>query len=494
LKLIQIHANDTVAVATEALPKGTACRVGDVTVTVRDEIPFGHKVALHPVKAGENILKYGYEIGHATVDIAAGEHVHTHNLATNLKGTVRYRYENHMEQQTADNADDWRFDGYMRADGSVGTRNELWIVPTVVCVNHTAERIVAAAKARFNDFADDLLSLPHVTGCSQLGEDQDRTMRLLSGIVHNPNAGGVLILSLGCENNNLETFLPYLGDYDKSRIRCIVAQSEDEMEASLRAIGQIAAVMKIDRRQSAPVSKLTLGLKCGGSDAFSGITANVLCGRVTDLLTAAGGSAVMSEVPEMFGAEALLMRRAKNEAVFSDLASMINGFKKYYLGYGQPVGENPSPGNKSGGITTLEEKSLGCVQKGGNAEITSILNYGEAAKGRGLHLVTGPGNDPVSCTNLTASGANLLLFTTGRGTPFGAPIPTIKISSNSALAARKPNWIDYNAGAVLEQTTYDVATKELLSLLLDVASGRIRTKNEQNGYKGISIFRNGATL
>jgi len=370
----------------------------------------------------------------------------------------------------------------------------LWIVPTVVCVNHTAERIVSAARAQFGDIADGILALPHVTGCSQLGDDQNRTMRILSGIVRNPNAGGVLILSLGCENNNLETFLPYLGDYDRSRIRFIVAQNEDEVEASLHAIGQIASILHKDRRESVPVSNLTLGLKCGGSDAFSGITANVLCGRVIDRLTAAGVSAVMSEVPEIFGAEALLMKRAKDKAVFSDIADMVNGFKKYYLRYGQPVGENPSPGNKLGGITTLEEKSLGCIQKGGDAEITSVLNYGETANGCGLHLVTGPGNDPVSCTNLTASGANLILFTTGRGTPYGAPVPTIKISSNSALADRKPNWIDYNAGTLLEHKPYDVAAEELIALLLDVASGRIRTKNEQSGYKEISIFRNGVTL
>ncbi len=494
MKLIQLHTEDTVAIAVENLSNGTACRVGEYCVTVRNDIPFGHKVALRPMKAGEIIWKYGCEIGHATVDIADGEHVHNHNLATNLKGTIRYRYDEKAERLPMGNPDNRRFDGYIRANGMVGTRNELWIVPTVVCVNHTAERIAAAAKAQFGDVADDILSLPHVTGCSQLGDDQDRTLRILSGIIRNPNAGGVLILSPGCENNNLETFLPYLGDYDKSRIRFIVAQSEDELEASLSSIGQIAAIMEKDRRQSVPICSLTLGLKCGGSDAFSGITANVLCGRVTDQLTAAGGTTVMSEVPEMFGAEVLLMKRAKDKAVFSDIADMINGFKEYYLSYGQPVGENPSPGNKLGGITTMEEKSLGCIQKGGSAEITSVLNYGETACGRGLHLVTGPGNDPVSCTNLTASGANLILFTTGRGTPYGAPVPTLKISSNSALADRKPNWIDYNSGTLLDHKPCDVAAEELMTLLLDVASGRIRTKNEQSGYKEISIFRNGATL
>ena len=495
--VILINPHDSVAVALKPLKAGEKIKVNGQEITLISDIPFGHKAALKDIKSGENIIKYGMPIGHASANIKAGEHIHTHNLKTNLSGVLEYSYQPAAPKQIVppQKFKNATFEGYLRADGKAGVRNEVWIIPTVGCVNTTANILAKEANRIFAGKTDGFFAYTHNMGCSQLGDDQKITQHILKGLINNPNAGAVLILSLGCENNNLKTFLPLLGDYDKNRIKVLVTQDvSDEYEEGLKILQELADYAAKFKRQPLPASKLTLGFKCGGSDAFSGITANPLCGRVNDLLTALGGSTILTEVPEMFGAEKMLMARASDKEVFEKTVNLINSFKGYFTKYKQTIYENPSPGNKDGGISSLEEKSLGCTQKGGSAPVVGVLNYGEQITNSGLNLLTGPGNDQVSCTNLTASGANIILFTTGRGNPFGAPVPTVKISSNSNLYNKKKQWIDFNAGIVLEGTNFDDATEKLFDYILALASGKVQTNNEKYSYKEISIFRDGVIL
>lgn len=499
-KLIQIAPEDNTAVAAVAIPENERVLLGEKEITAIEDVPFGHKIALKNIAQGENIIKYGHPIGHATTNIQVGEHVHTHNMKTNLGGVLSYSYHkdealiSQFDLSKPENREQACFQGYLREDGRAGIRNEVWIVPTVGCVNKTAERLAALANERFGNKTDGIHAFPHNMGCSQLTEDMERTQKLLAGIINNPNAGAVLVLSLGCENNNLDVFKPFLGDYDKKRIRFLTTQdTEDEIEEGLKILEALSDYASLCKRQTLPAEKLTIGFKCGGSDAFSGITANPLCGRVNDKLVRCGGATILTEVPEMFGAETGLMNRAVSPEVFQKEVNMINGFKEYFMKYGQTIYENPSPGNKKGGISSLEDKSSGCVQKGGQAPVADVLSYGEMLSSPGLNLLTGPGNDQVSCTNLTASGAVMILFTTGRGNPFGAPVPTLKISSNTPLYEKKKNWIDFNAGTVLEGTKLDSAADELFQQVLQTASGQ-KTKNEAGGYREISVFRDGVIL
>lgn len=487
-KLFKINDKDNVAVALEELRKGEIID----NIELLDDIPFGHKVLLNDLKSGENIIKYGNPIGHLTVDCKKGEHIHEHNLKTNLSDIIEYKYcgENEYQPKKCDVT----FNGYLRQDGRAATRNEIWIIPTVGCVNNTAKRLEKIGQDIIGDSCDGVFAYTHPFGCSQLGDDQESTRKILASLANHPNAGGVLIVSLGCENTNAETFKKYLGDYNENRIKFLITQDcEDELEKGEKLLKELYTFVKSFKREPIPINKLVVGYKCGGSDAFSGITANALCGRLTDKLTSFGTSAILTEVPEMFGAEKLLMKRCENEKVFNKCVNMINSFKQYFFSHNQECYENPSPGNHDGGITTLEEKSLGCIQKGGKAVITDVLEYGEHCKKQGLNLLTGPGNDIVSTTNLTAAGANIILFTTGRGTPLGASVPTIKVSSNSRLAKRKSNWIDFNAGELIESNDFENMTEEIFKLLIDIASGR-QTKNEQNGYREISIFKDGVIM
>ena len=440
----------------------------------------GHKYADRDIKKGEDIIKYGCSIGHATEDIKKGEHVHTHNVKTNLSGKINYSYEPHFydikkyEKRT--------FKGFVRRDGSVGIRNDIFIVNTVGCVNKTAQRIAEKTGA---------FAFPHPFGCSQLGGDQEVTQKILRGLIFHPNAAGVLVLGLGCENNNIGEMKKIMGDYDPERIRFLNCQDvTDDVARGVELVNELKAYRDTFKRTDVDISKLKIGLKCGGSDGLSGITANPLVGRVSDAIISMGGAAVLTEVPEMFGAEHLLMQRAENEEVFDKEVSLINDFKDYFIKHGQVVYENPSPGNKAGGITTLEEKSLGCVEKGGHAKVVDVLGYGDTVKKNGLSLLNGPGNDMVAITNLTAAGVHMILFTTGRGTPLGAPVPTIKISTNTVLYEKKPGWIDFDAGRIIKG---EDVTDELIDLVTETASGR-ETKNEISGYREISIFKDGVTL
>lgn len=435
----------------------------------------GHKYAARDIAKGEKVIKYGYPIGVATEDISEGEHVHSHNLKTALTGETSYSYA--PELKPVERQKPSAINAFVRSNGDIGIRNDIWIINTVGCVNKTAERLSALTGA---------LSFPHPYGCSQLGDDHSTTQKILCSLIKHPNAGGVLVLGLGCENNNIDELKKVLGEYDEKRVRFLNVQScEDEIENGVAIINELKKIAESDKRESVPVSKLKIGLKCGGSDGMSGITANPLCGRITDMHISSDGIAVLTEVPEMFGAEQILMNRCVNENIFNDTVKMINSYKKYFIEHGQPVSENPSPGNKEGGITTLEEKSLGCVQKGGTAPVTAVLDYGDIACKNGLNLLNGPGNDMVAVTNLTASGCHLILFTTGRGTPLGAPVPTVKIATNTALAEKKPHWIDFDAMAGSETQLFD--------LIIDIANGKL-TRNELDGYREIAIFKDGVTL
>ncbi|WP_166244492.1 UxaA family hydrolase [Paenibacillus turpanensis] len=506
-RIMRLNEKDNVAVALHDLEPGTRLGFGVLQLITDQRIPKGHKIALQDIAAGNNVMKYGYSIGLAKTDIAAGQWVHTHNMHTGLEGELEYTYvqttdgADRLQQQKADQLP--TFLGYERENGEVGIRNEVWIINTVGCVNKTAE-ILAKEANRINGFtgvvgtADSfggVFTFPHPYGCSQLGDDHQMTQLILAGLARHPNAAGVLVLGLGCENNNIPEFKKVLGEYDPNRIKFLSTQeADDEIEAGLELLNELIEHARTYRRTPCPAEKLRIGLKCGGSDAFSGITANPLVGAIADRLTNAGGTAILTEVPEMFGAETILMERCASRDVFDKTVNLINDFKQYYVRHGQVIYENPSPGNKNGGITTLEEKSLGCTQKGGTSEVTDVLPYGGRAQKTGLNLLQGPGNDIVAVTALTAAGAHMVLFTTGRGTPLGAPVPTVKISTNSDLAGRKSRWIDFNAGVLLEGETMDATADRLMNQLLDLASGRGFTKNEENGYREIAIFKNGVTL
>jgi len=493
---IRIHPKDDVAVAVRQLAAGERVTVDDAALVVAEDVPAGHKFALRPIPEGAAVHKYGFPIGIATNAIQAGAWVHSHNLRTQLEGVVEYRYRERPPRELEPPGEMPVFQGYRRASGRVGTRNEIWIVNTVGCVNTAAERIARVANERFAGVVDGVHAFSHPYGCSQLGDDLRNTQRVLAGLIRHPNAGGVLVLGLGCENNQLDDLLRVAGDVDTDRVRFFNTQDViDEVEEGVDAIAELVVRMEGDSRTDCPASDLVLGHKCGGSDGFSGVSANPLVGRIADRVTALGGGVILTEVPEMFGAEQVLMDRAVDERVFRDIEAMINDFKSYFIRHGQPVYENPSPGNKAGGLTTLEEKSLGAIQKGGQAPVARVLRYGDLAATGGLSLLEAPGNDGVSSTAMVASGATLLLFTTGRGTPLGFPVPTIKISSNSAIAEKKPHWIDFNAGALLDgRGSMDSLADELFQLVLDVASGRRRTNNEIHGYREIAIWKEGVTL
>ena len=441
----------------------------------------GHKYALRDIAKGENVIKYGQPIGHATQDIAKGEHVHSHNLKTNLSGTVEYIYTP-VRYPAPEVGEIPTFMGYVRENGEVGIRNDVWIVNTVGCVNKIAQKLAEITGAKY---------FPHPFGCSQLGDDQTVTQQILKGMVEHPNAGGVLVLGLGCENNNIGLFQKVLGQWDDNRVKFLNTQDfSDEIAEGVRLIRQLQENAAQQRRVPVSIDRLRIGLKCGGSDGFSGITANPLVGRVCDRLTAMGASCILTEVPEMFGAEHLLMQRCENEEVFQKTVKLINDFKDYYTRHNQVIYENPSPGNKAGGITTLEEKSLGCIQKGGLSTVVDVLNYGDRVRKPGLSLLNGPGNDIVAVTNLMAAGAHMVLFTTGRGTPLGGAVPTVKIATNHALAEKKANWIDFDASGMLDGKN---PTDDLLAYILQVANGK-QTRNEENGCEEISIFKDGVTL
>lgn len=477
LRITQINPLDNVAVALTDMPN----------------IAQGHKICLRDISKGEAVIKYGAPIGRATCNIKAGDHVHTHNLKTNLGAEVSYSYK--PELKPMERRETSSILGFKRDYGKVGIRNEIWIVPAVGCVNGIAEQIARQAQRLIRGSIDGVYAFPHPYGCSQLGDDHESTRKALCGLIKHPNAGGVLVLGLGCENNTIDGMRSLIGDYDERRIKFLVCQDvEDEVNTGIEIIRELINAAADDARKEIPMSKLIVGLKCGGSDGLSGITANPLVGALSDLLIAEGCTAILSEVPEMFGAETILMNRCQNERVFDQTVALINDFKDYFIKHGQVVYENPSPGNKAGGITTLEEKSLGCTQKGGLSPVTDVLRYGQPVAKTGLNLLQAPGNDLVASTAEAISGAQLVLFTTGRGTPFGSPVPTVKISSNTQLYNKKRNWIDFDAGKLLNGADLNTEAQSLYQYIKALASGQRKTKTEQNDIRDIAIFKNGITL
>lgn len=493
MRCIKIHKLDSVAVAVEPLKSGETVTVDATEIHLLNDIPAGHKFALKDIPQNENIIKYAYPIGHAKCHIKKGEHIHTHNTKSNLTGVLEYDYNPDFKE--VEKTKPLTFMGYKRPDGKVGIRNEIWIVPTVGCVNSIVREIENQAQKFKTDNIDGIYSYNHPFGCSQLGADMNMTLKYLSGLIKHPNAAAVLVVGLGCENGNIEELKKVLGDYDETRVKFMVAQDvEDEIAAGVKTVEEFSKIVDTYKREECPVSDLVIGLKCGGSDGFSGITANPLLGLLSDKVIGMGGSTILTEVPEMFGAERILMNRCRTENEFNKTVDLINNFKKYFMRYGEKIDENPSPGNKAGGITTLEDKALGCTQKSGTAPVDDVLSYGEPVEKKGLSLLQAPGNDLVAANALAVSGAQLVLFTTGRGTPFGCPIPTAKISSNSALAAKKKKWIDFNAGSLLENKSLDELVDEFLDFVLKLASGEITAKSEVYDKHELAIFKDGVTL
>ncbi|GHT85241.1 altronate hydrolase [Bacteroidia bacterium] len=494
MQFIKINPADNVAVALTDLHKNERISVDGKHVVISSDIPAGHKFALSDIPENANVIKYGYPIGHARQDLSQGDWVNEKTIKTNLSGILEYEY--HPQEVTLNIPNrNLTFKGYRRANGEVGVRNEIWIIPTVGCVNGTVQSLAEQLRRETQGKnVDAIVAFPHNYGCSQLGDDHENTRKILRNMVLHPNAGGVLIVGLGCENNQVNAFREMLGNLDESRIRFIETQKvADEYETGMSLLREIYETVSKDVREDVPLSELKAGLKCGGSDGFSGITANPLLGVFSDFLIAQGGSAVLTEVPEMFGAETLLMNRCLNESLFDQTVHLINDFKDYFIRNEQPVYENPSPGNKAGGISTLEEKSLGCTQKCGQSLVKDVLKYGDRIQTKGLNLLSAPGNDLVASTALASSGCHLVLFTTGRGTPFGTFVPTLKVSTNTNLYQKKPHWIDFNAGTMVENEAIKDVSERFTDYIISVASGE-KVNNEKNAYREIAIFKTGITL
>lgn len=494
MHFIHLHPSDSVAIALVPLTSGETICGESFELSLINDVPAGHKFAIKALEPGDVVMKYGAEIGSATNSIAVGEHVHVHNIKTRLEGLEEYEY-NPIEAWQPEVSKTWSFQGYRREDGRVGTRNEIWVISSVGCVARFAERIARAADTECAGQCDGVVALTHPFGCSQTGGDHENTRKLTAALAQHPNAGAILLVGLGCENNQIRDILSLLPESRRKRVRYFNCQEvDDEMSEGVDAIRDLAAITQADKREACSASELVVGMKCGGSDGFSGLSANPLVGRIADKVCAAEGTVLLTETPEMFGAERILMNRAENEAVFQKTVSLINDFKAYFIEHKQNIYENPSPGNKEGGISTLEEKSMGAIQKGGSAIVKGVLDYAEPVKESGLNLLQSPGNDAVSSTALAASGATIILFTTGRGTPLGFPAPTVKIASNSKLATAKSTWIDFDAEPVLHGKSLDEVSDELMDVILAIASGERKTKSELNEQREIAIWKNGVTL
>lgn len=489
---LKIHPDDKVAVALKPLSAGDVLTVDGIEITLLEDIPQGHKFALCPLAENEPVIKYGSPIGVAKEAIRPGAWIHTHNMKTGLGDLLTYTYKPQISPLSP--TESRCFQGFRRTDGKVGVRNEIWIIPTVGCVNNIATAIERTAQTYVTGTIDAIAAFPHPYGCSQMGDDQEHTRQILADLVNHPNAGGVLVLGLGCENSNIDELKKYIGPYDENRVKFLVSQeSENEIEDGLKLVEALSVYAGSFRREPISCSELIIGMKCGGSDGLSGITANPTVGCFSDLLVSKGGTTILTEVPEMFGAETLLMNRCENEELFEKTVALINDFKNYFTSHNQTIYENPSPGNKKGGISTLEDKSMGCTQKSGSAPVKGVLAYGEPVSQKGLNLLSAPGNDLVASTALAASGAHIVLFTTGRGTPFASPVPTVKISSNTPLYEHKKNWIDFNCGELVDGKALEQLGKELFDYVIAVASGQ-KVKAEEAGFHDMAIFKQGVTL
>ncbi len=490
--VIKIHPDDNVAVAIKEIKQGDVFAIDGERIVACTDIPAGHKIALCDRVEGEAVIKYGCPIGYASKRVVRGEWIHTHNIKTGLGDLLAYTYE--PSDRLEEKQPEAYFRGFERENGKAGVRNEIWIIPTVGCVNNVAMAMAKQAEGLIKGSVEAVVAFPHPYGCSQMGDDQEHTREILADLINHPNAGGVLVLGLGCENSNVEELRKYIGPYHEKRVKFLVCQeSDDEMADGMKLLTELIEYAGSQKRSQISTSKLVVGLKCGGSDGFSGITANPLVGRFSDMLICRGGTTILTEVPEMFGAETLLMNRCETRELFDKTVDLINDFKQYFKRHGQTIYENPSPGNKKGGISTLEDKSLGCTQKSGSASVKGVLAYGETVRVAGLNLLSAPGNDLVAATALAAAGAQIVLFTTGRGTPFASPVPTVKIASNSTLAQKKSSWIDFNAGVLVEGSDGNQVAEEFFSYVLDIASGK-KVRSEEAGFHDMAIFKQGVTL
>lgn len=493
--IIKIHPNDNVAVTLIDRLAGDSISIDDQTITLKNAVDRGHKIALTAIETGENILKYGAPIGHATTAITVGEHVHTHNVATNLSALSEYEYHPAHNTLSATRIDpDVQL--YRRQNGDVAIRNEIWVIPTVGCVNALARKMIDQFNKQHCEELgiDGVYLYNHTLGCSQLGDDHLTTRTILQDLVKHPNAGGVLVIGLGCENNQVAAFKETLGEHDNERVKFMVCQQlDDEIQVGIEHLNTLYQVVKQDKRVTGKLSEVKFGLECGGSDGLSGITANPLLGCFSDFLVSHNGTTVLTEVPEMFGAEQILMNHCHDENTFKKTVNMVNDFKQYFIEHDQPIYENPSPGNKAGGISTLEEKSLGCTQKAGTSQVMDVLKYGERLAVNGFNLLSAPGNDAIATSALGAAGCHMVLFTTGRGTPYGGFVPTLKIATNNELAAKKPHWIDFNAGALLTGKSMDQLLNDFIQHVVKIVNGE-QAKNEINDFRELAIFKMGVTL
>ncbi len=494
-QVIKIHPEDNIAVTLIDQAAGAKIEIDDYVIELIEPIGRGHKFSLVAINKDENIIKYGLPIGHAKQDIACGEQVHTHNIATNLSALNHYEYLPQSISLPASLADP-EVNIYRRENGDIGIRNEIWVIPTVGCVNALARKMIEKFTQQQKDISaiDGVFLYNHTLGCSQLGDDHINTRTLLQNLVRHPNAGGVLVIGLGCENNQVDAFEQTLGEYDSQRVKFMVCQQfDDEIQAGVDKLSEIFQTVRHDQRVRGQLSEVKFGLECGGSDGLSGITANPLLGRFSDFMIGNGGTTVLTEVPEMFGAEQILMNHCRTKEVFEKTVSMVNDFKNYFIEHNQPIYENPSPGNKAGGISTLEEKSLGCTQKAGLSQVVDVLKYGERLNVAGLNLLSAPGNDAIATSALGAAGCHMVLFTTGRGTPYGGFVPTFKISTNNELAAKKPHWIDFNAGELLTGKSMDQLLGDFIQHIVNSVNGK-PAKNEINDFRELAIFKTGVTL
>ncbi len=490
--VIKINQEDNVAVALRPVAAGETLDIAGTAVTALEDIPQGHKIAVKDIPQGGAVIKYGFRIGLTKEAVKKGQWIHVHNLKTGLGDLLTYEYQ--PTNPKIEPSEPAYFEGFRRTDGKVGVRNEIWIIPTVGCVNSIAKALEKEGQKLIGGSLEDVIAFPHPYGCSQMGDDQEHTRTVLADMIHHPNAAGVLVLGLGCENSNIPVLMDYIGEYDDQRVKFLQCQDvENEQDAAMALLEELARYAKAFTREKIDAGELVIGMKCGGSDGLSGITANPVVGAFSDLLISKGGTTILTEVPEMFGAETILMNRCETPELFEQTVSLINDFKNYFKSHNQTIYENPSPGNKKGGISTLEDKSLGCTQKSGSAPVKGVLAYGEQVKTKGLNLLSAPGNDLVAATALAVSGAQIVLFTTGRGTPFASPVPTVKISSNSALAGRKNNWIDFNAGRMVEDRSKEELARDLFDYVLQVASGK-KVKAEEAGFHDMAIFKQGVTL
>lgn len=481
--LLRLHPKDNVALALRPLPSGARVSVEGISLFTRDPIPYGHKVALVSIPKGGRIIKYGYPIGRAVRSISPGEHVHVHNTESGRAHGDTARPVIREESSLIPRFPQDTFLGFRRQDGRVGVRNHVLVMASVHCVNGGVERIGREVPG--------VVALPHIYGCSQLGEDLAQTRRVLEGYVSHPNVGATLIVGLGCEALPTRELVDGLRDRGY-RVELLLLQEIGGSRAAVRKGKELAAELLGEvgklRPEPVPLSELVVGVECGGSDAWSGVTANPAVGAIADALVAHGGTVILSEVTEFIGAEHILAARAISPEVGKAILRAVARREGVAVEMGVDLrGAQPSPGNMEGGLTTIEEKSLGAIVKGGTTPVREFLGYGERPSARGLVVMDTSGNDLESVTGMVAGGAQVVLFTTGRGTPVGNPIvPVIKISSNTPLYERMRDDLDFDAGSILRGEPPTSVAARLAALLLEVAGGR-PTQAEVWGHREFAI-------